>query len=64
MIGDDLGLGAFQLTLVFPDWERSDSNREPRNYEFPALTVELRSRGVGQYNRKCVDTVVPSSALF
>ncbi len=27
------------------DWERSDSNREPRDYESPALTVELRSRG-------------------
>src|SRR5207253_1597218 len=26
------------------DWERSDSNREPRDYESPALTVELRSR--------------------
>src|SRR5256885_6147112 len=25
-------------------WERSDSNREPRDYESPALTVELRSR--------------------
>src|SRR3954452_23049125 len=24
-------------------WERSDSNREPRDYESPALTVELRS---------------------
>src|SRR3954451_19228524 len=26
------------------NWERSDSNREPRDYESPALTVELRSR--------------------
>src|SRR2546430_232863 len=26
------------------EWERSDSNREPRDYESPALTVELRSR--------------------
>ena len=25
------------------EWEHSDSNREPRNYEFPALTVELCS---------------------
>src|ERR1700727_2795254 len=25
-------------------WARSDSNREPRDYESPALTVELRSR--------------------
>ena len=25
------------------EWERSDSNREPRDYESPALTVELRA---------------------
>src|SRR4051812_28409158 len=31
-------------------WERSDSNREPRDYESPALTVELRSRGGGLYS--------------
>src|SRR5437773_1270790 len=28
---------------VHTHWERSDSNREPRDYESPALTVELRS---------------------
>src|SRR5580765_7166248 len=29
---------------ILTNWERSDSNREPRDYESPALTVELRSR--------------------
>src|SRR5437763_16831479 len=28
----------------FSQWKRSDSNREPRDYESPALTVELRFR--------------------
>jgi hypothetical protein len=28
------------------EWGLSDSNREPRDYESPALTVELRPRGV------------------
>src|SRR6516225_5011871 len=32
------------LAITERKWERSDSNREPRDYESPALTVELRSR--------------------
>src|SRR5580765_249931 len=31
---------------ILTKWERSDSNREPRDYESPALTVELRSRAL------------------
>src|SRR6266516_1791932 len=33
-----------KINFSINEWERSDSNREPRDYESPALTVELRSR--------------------
>src|SRR5262245_26107407 len=33
-------------------WARSDSNREPRDYESPALTVELRARVTRLYRAK------------
>ena len=36
--------GQFGIGVKIYDWDRRDSNPEPRDYESPALTVELRSR--------------------
>ena len=30
--------------LIFPRWARRDLNPQPRDYESPALTVELQAR--------------------
>ena len=37
---EEIGLDEALFTL---HWARSDSNREPRDYESPALTVELQA---------------------
>ena len=50
--------GQFGIGVKIYDWDRRDSNPEPRDYESPALTVELRSRifparaprTIGQYS--------------
>ena len=36
--------GQFGIGVKIYDWDRRDSNPEPRDYESPALTVELQAR--------------------
>ena len=40
------GLGSYSQVLAYGGywWARPDSNREPRDYESPALPIELRAR--------------------
>src|SRR5687767_10267302 len=46
------------------DWARSDSNREPRDYESPALTVELRARGNHNDHFTSPPTIVMTARPF
>ena len=49
------------LFLLLQKWERSDSNREPRDYESPALTVELRSHYPIRGDKQNATVNVPAS---
>ena len=44
-----------------PKWARRDSNPEPRDYESPALTVELRARD-GKGQNSTLKTKIQSAA--
>lgn len=44
-----VGLPLFEYRWEEKEWVRRDSNPEPSHYEWPALTVELQTRGKPQF---------------